>query len=80
MPYRDPHTVAPCLWAVRDATGLGLEVSIAMPDRADDGHYRKSLEAALITVYRRKTGESPTANSGVSSKSTSRRVTVATDA
>jgi len=26
MPYRDPHTAAPCLWAVRDRYGPALEV------------------------------------------------------
>jgi len=64
MPYRDPHTAAPCLWAVRDATGPGLEISITTPDWAENVHRRKGLEAALIAVHRRKTGESPTANFG----------------
>jgi len=64
MPYRDPHTAAPCLWAVRDATGPELEVSVATPDSAEDAQYRKALEAALIAVYRRETGDSPTANFG----------------
>ena len=64
MPYRDPHTAAPCLWAVRDATGPGLEISIATPDWAENAQRRKGLEAALIAVHRRDTGESPTANFG----------------
>lgn len=27
MPYRNPHTAAPCLWAVRDRYGPALEIS-----------------------------------------------------
>jgi len=38
--------------------------SIATPDSAEDTQHRKGLEAALIAVYRRETGESPTANFG----------------
>lgn len=64
MPYRDPHTAAPCLWAVRDSVGPGLEMSIATPDRAEDDQQRKGLEAALIALYRREAGASPTANFG----------------
>jgi hypothetical protein len=64
MPFRDPHTAAPCLWAVRDVIGPGLEISIATPDWAENTQRRKGLEAALIAVYRRETGESPTANFG----------------
>lgn len=64
MPYRDPHTAAPCLWAVRDATGPGLEISVATPEWAEKAQRRKGLEAALIAVHRRETGESPTANFG----------------
>jgi hypothetical protein len=64
MPFRDPHTAAPCLWAVRDATGPGLEISITTPGLAENAQRRKGLEAALIAVHRRETGESPTANFG----------------
>jgi len=64
IPYRDPHTAAPCLWAVRDTTGPGLVISIATPDWADNAQHRKGFEATLIAVHRRETGESPTANSG----------------
>lgn len=64
MPYRDPHTAAPCLWAVRDATGPGLEISVATPDEAENIRQRKGLEAALIAVYQREIGDSPTANFG----------------
>lgn len=33
MPYRDPHTAAPCLWAVRDDVGSALEVSHTTPPK-----------------------------------------------
>lgn len=64
MPYRDPHTAAPCLWAVQQEDGEKLEVSIATPTLAEDKQSRKAFEDALIAVYRRETGESPTANFG----------------
>jgi hypothetical protein len=64
MPYRDPHTAAPCLWAVQQEDGEKLEVSVATPTLAEDKQSRKAFEDALIAVYRRETGESPTANFG----------------
>lgn len=64
MPYRDPHTAAPCLWAIRDANDPGFEISFATPETAVDGQHRKALEAALIASYRLETGESPPANFG----------------
>ncbi len=64
MPFRDPHTAAPCLWAVREEYGPNLEVSVATPELAIDKQSRKSFEEALIAVYRREFGESPTANFG----------------
>ena len=64
MPYRDPHTAAPTLWAIRDAHGDDFEVSYTAPERAEDKQHRKGLEDALIALYRREEGESPTANFG----------------
>jgi hypothetical protein len=64
MPFRDPHTAAPCLWAIRDDDGPGFELSYTTPNRAADDQQRKGLEAALIASYRLKTGESPPANFG----------------
>ena len=64
MPYRDPHTAAPCLWAVQQEDGEKLEVSGATPTLAEDKQARKTFEDALIAVYRRETGKSPTANFG----------------
>ncbi|GAB3676804.1 GIY-YIG nuclease family protein [Halopiger thermotolerans] len=64
MPYRDPHTAAPCLWSIRDRYGPELEVSYAVPPAAEDKQERKAIEAALIALARREMGESPTANFG----------------
>lgn len=64
MPYRDPHTAAPCLWAIQQEHGDQLEVSATTPSFAGDKQSRKAFEDALIAVYRRETGESPTANFG----------------
>lgn len=64
MPYRDPHTAAPCLWALRDRDGPGFEVSVTAPDTAVDDQHRKGLEAACIAIHRRETGTSPVANFG----------------
>lgn len=64
MPFRDPHTAAPTLWAMRDRDGPDLAVSWATPDWASDAQDRKGLEAALIALHRRTVGQSPTANFG----------------
>lgn len=64
MPFRDPHTAAPCLWAVRDRYGPEFEVSTTTSPLAEDDQNRKGLEAALIAIARREMGESPTANFG----------------
>lgn len=50
MPYRDPHTAAPALWALRHATGCDFEVSVAPVDGSTSS--RKGLEALAIAVYR----------------------------
>jgi hypothetical protein len=64
MPYRDPHTAAPTLWAIREQHGLELEFSWVEPPSADDKQTRMSIEAALIAVHRRDTNQSPVANFG----------------
>jgi hypothetical protein len=64
MPYRDPHTAAPCLWAVRDDVGSALEVSHTTPPKAEDEQHRKGIEATLLALRRRETSRSPTANFG----------------
>ncbi|MDB2276653.1 GIY-YIG nuclease family protein, partial [Halorubrum ezzemoulense] len=64
MPYRDPHTAAPSLWAIRDAVGPKLEVSCVSPSKAEDDQHRKGIETALIALHRRETNQSPTSNFG----------------
>jgi len=62
MPYRDPHTAAPALWALRQALGCTFEASvIPVPG---DTRYRKGLEALAIALYRQERGQSPTVNFG----------------
>ncbi|ADB60295.1 hypothetical protein Htur_1407 [Haloterrigena turkmenica DSM 5511] len=64
MPFRDPHTAVPCLWAVRNRDRPAFEVSTATPSLATHNQDWKGLEEALITTARREMGESPTANFG----------------
>lgn len=64
MPYRDPHTAAPCLWAVREEYGPAFEISVSTPSIAEADQPRKGFEEFLIASYRREAGESPTANFG----------------
>jgi hypothetical protein len=62
MPYADPHTAAPALWAMRDLDHCGFETS-ALP-LACDAQFRKALEATAISLYRVASGQSPAANFG----------------
>ncbi|MDL5363883.1 GIY-YIG nuclease family protein [Halalkalicoccus sp. NIPERK01] len=64
MPYRDPHTAAPCLWAIRHEVGPALEVSHVSATELGDKQQRKGLETAFIALHRRATDRSPTANFG----------------
>jgi hypothetical protein len=62
MPYRDPHTAAPALWALRHRDGCDFEASVVqvigtVPER-------KALEAVAITLYRLEQRRSPTVNFG----------------
>lgn len=50
MPYRDPHTAAPCLWAIRQEDGPAFSVSYTSPPNASMDRKRKGLEAALIAI------------------------------
>jgi len=62
MPYRDPHTAAPALWALRHRDGCDFEVAvIEVPGTGPD---RKALEATAITLYRIGSGRSPAASFG----------------
>ena len=62
MPYRDPHTVGPALWALRHRDCADFEVSVAVIQ--EDTPNRKSLEALAISLYRQQNGCSPTLNFG----------------
>lgn len=62
MPYRDPHTAGPALWAVLHEEPCAFEVSVA--DLGGDAARRKGLEALAISLYRQRTGRSPNLNFG----------------
>lgn len=64
MPFRDPHTAAPTLWAIREEYGRGFECSWVTPELAADKQTRKGLEAALIACHRLGADKSPVANFG----------------
>jgi hypothetical protein len=62
MPYRDPHTAGPALWALRHATGCAFEASVARLD--GPANWRKGWEAVAIALYRQAHGRSPAVNFG----------------
>jgi hypothetical protein len=62
MPYRDPHTAAPALWALLQSTGAPFEVSVAPVTGST--LWRKGLEAVAIALYRQAHGASPTVSFG----------------
>jgi hypothetical protein len=62
MPYRDPHTGAPALWALRHRDGCDFEASATEVQGKPE--WRKAVEAAAITLYRLQSGRSPTVNFG----------------
>lgn len=62
MPYRDPHTAAPTLWALRHRDGVEFEASTAVVD--GDKVERLALEAVAISCHRVEHGCSPLANFG----------------
>lgn len=61
MPYRDPHTVGPALWALR-REGCAMEVSVAPV--VGTTPWRKGLEALAISLHREAWRCSPTLNFG----------------
>ena len=61
MPYRDPHTAGPALWALVQL-GATLEVSIAPVEGTTP--WRKGLEAVVIALYRQRHRASPNVNFG----------------
>jgi len=62
MPYRDPHTVAPALWAERQIAGEEYEASTCPVE--GDARWRKALECVAIALYRQEHRRSPTFNFG----------------
>ena len=62
MPYRDPHTLGPALWALLHRDRCTFEVSVCpISDPTPD---RKALEALAISLYRQEHRCSPTLNFG----------------
>ena len=68
MPYNDPHTAAPSLWAWRDAERIDFECSAAEVKLADDPEearrLREGLECSLLWRYRLEFGLSTRCNHG----------------
>jgi hypothetical protein len=62
MPYRDPHTAGPALWALYHQTGETFEVSVVPVEGSTP--WRKGLEAMAIALYRQEHGRSPTVEFG----------------
>jgi hypothetical protein len=62
MPFNDPHTAAPNLWAWRQTEGWNYEASVTVCDLSAAD--RQALECNLLWQYRLKTGESTLANHG----------------
>ncbi len=68
MPYNDPHTAAPSLWAWRHAEGIDFECSAAPVTLADNREearrLREGLEFYLLWQYRLAFGSSTCCNHG----------------
>ena len=62
MPYRDPHTAGPALWALHQAPGCAFEISV-MPYTGSHT-MRMGLEAVAIAQYRQAHRCSPTIQFG----------------
>jgi hypothetical protein len=62
MPYNDPHTAAPSLWAWADAEHYRYEVSAAPVGLAE--RERKACECFLLWSYRLERRESTICNHG----------------
>ncbi|RMG88629.1 MAG: GIY-YIG nuclease family protein [Candidatus Dadabacteria bacterium] len=61
MPYNDPHTAAPCLWAYRVEDGLDFEISVSP---VSPGEELRAVEDFLLWTYRRQAGRSTACNFG----------------
>ncbi|MDD4126521.1 MAG: hypothetical protein PHV39_02395 [Methanomicrobium sp.] len=69
MPFNDPHTGAPSLWAWRDAEGWEFECSVAVAEypgliQNDAKQMREGYESYLLWMYRLEKGESTLSNFG----------------
>lgn len=62
MPYADPHTAGPALWALRHATNCDFEVSVTPIEGSTP--WRRGMEAVAIALYRQEHGRSPTIEFG----------------
>ena len=62
MPYRDPHTAGPALWALRDLGHENFEASFAVV--LGDTQWRKGLECIALAEHRLRFGTSPSLNFG----------------
>jgi len=62
MPYNDPHTAGPALWAMRQKTGEAYEVSVVPVEGSTP--WRKGMESLTIGLYRQEQKRSPTFNFG----------------
>ena len=62
IPFNDPHTAAPNLWAWRQTEGWDYVASVAEVDHSDAD--RQALECWLLWQYRLEKGESTLANHG----------------
>ncbi|CAB4665849.1 unannotated protein [freshwater metagenome] len=62
IPYADPHTAAPALWAYLQENDTSLDISfiIVQGSRAK----RMTVETSYIAILRHEVGESPLANFG----------------
>ncbi|SMQ78366.1 GIY-YIG catalytic domain-containing protein [Bacillus sp. OV166] len=62
MPFNDPHTAAPSLWAWKDATGWEFELSVSTIELPKEE--REGLESFLLWDYRVQSKESTYCNYG----------------
>ena len=62
MPFNDPHTAAPSLWAWKDAEGWEFECSVSLMNLTKEN--REGLECFLLWDYRVEKGESTFCNHG----------------
>jgi hypothetical protein len=62
MPWNDPHTAAPSLWAWQDAEGFEYECSATPLDASTSG--RRGMESFLLFRYRQEYGASTHCNFG----------------